>query len=348
MVGCVVVRGAEKVGEGWHEAAGLPHAEINALEMAGNAARGATLYVNLEPCSHIGRTGPCAEAVVRAGVTRVVAAMEDPNPVVAGRGFAMLRAAGIDVVTGVLAAEAAHLNAAFAHWHRTATTYITLKAAMSLDGKIAAANGVSRWITGSAARQKAHRMRSHTGAVLVGSGTLLQDDPELTARPRRYKPLRQPLRVVVDSRLRTPATSRAVQRCAADPRQYPMLVVGTVGAPACAAEALLSAGVQVELLAADRSGRVDLGLLTRLLADRGIQSVLCEGGPEIQTAFLNGGFVNRLALFVAPVVLGGDASVIQGYAPVDPASGRRFLKPTVRRFGADLLIETAPTPGDGG
>ena len=273
--------------------------------------------------------------------------MEDPNPLVAGRGFAILRRAGIDVVTDVMAGDAARLNAAFIHWHLTGTPYMTLKAAMSLDGKVAAANGASQWITGNAARARAHRMRAQAGAVLVGIGTLLRDDPALTARPQTYKPARQPLRVVLDSRLRTPVASRAVQLCAADPQQYPMLIVGAAGAPASAANSLRSAGVQVELLAARPTGRVEIGLLPRLLADCGVQSVLCEGGPGIHTALLAAGLVNRLALFVAPVVLGGEASVVQGDASEDPASGWRFTRPTVRRLGADLLIEALPALADG-
>ncbi|HLV80327.1 MAG TPA: bifunctional diaminohydroxyphosphoribosylaminopyrimidine deaminase/5-amino-6-(5-phosphoribosylamino)uracil reductase RibD, partial [Chthonomonadaceae bacterium] len=231
MVGCVIVREGEIVGEGYHPTAGQPHAELFALEQAGERARGATAYVTLEPCCHFGRTPPCTNALIRAGVGRVVAATLDADPRVRGQGLAALQAAGIATSVGLLEALARQLNEAFLHFHATGTPFITLKAAMTLDGKIATRTGEAHWITGEAARRYVHRLRGQSGAVLVGIGTLLADDPQLTARLPGRRLVRQPLRIVVDSRLRTPPEAQAVRLAAVSPDETPLLIATTENAP---------------------------------------------------------------------------------------------------------------------
>ena len=241
LVGAVIVREGRIVGAGWHRKAGTPHAEVHALAMAGDLAHGATVYVTLEPCSHHGRTGPCAEALVKAGVKRVVTAMLDPNPLVAGKGKAMLEAAGVEVTVGVLAEEARRLNEAYLKWVTEKLPFVTLKTAMTLDGKIATAAGKSQWITGEAARQRVHEMRDVTDAIVVGIGTVLADDPSLTTRLADGTG-RNPVRVIVDSRARTPLAAKVVQDGAAK-----TLVAVTCAAPEERCAALEATGVRAAL-----------------------------------------------------------------------------------------------------
>jgi diaminohydroxyphosphoribosylaminopyrimidine deaminase/5-amino-6-(5-phosphoribosylamino)uracil reductase len=334
MVGAVLVKDGRVVGEGAHLGAGGPHAEAVALEAAGEAARGAACYVSLEPCAHVGRTPPCADALVRAGVARVVAACADPHPRVDGRGFERLRAAGVAVTVGVRAAEARALNRAFLCAVREGRPHVTLKAAMTLDGKIAAADGSSRWITGEAARLEAHRLRFATDAVLVGIGTVLADDPRLTVRHPELPP-KEPLRVVADSRLRIPAEARVLR--SGDPRRA--VVACVAPAPAGPAALLRRRGVRVlELPGSD--GRVDLRALLEVLRALDVIAVLVEGGGELGGALAEAQLVDRVAFFVAPRLLGGRD------AP-GPVEGRgRSLKDALplagvgtRRLGEDLLIE---------
>ncbi len=333
-VGAVLVKAGGVVGEGWHERAGGRHAEAMALAAAGAAARGATCYVTLEPCAHHGRTPPCADALVAAGVARVVAACPDPNPLVDGRGLARLRAAGILVAVGVGEAEARALNRAFFRFVASGRPHVTLKSAMTVDGKIAAWDGTSRWITGEAAREEAHRMRFAADAVLVGIGTVLRDDPALTVR-LAGAPAKEPYRVVADSRLRVPLDARLLS--AGDPARA--VVACARPAPAARAASLRARGVR--LLELPREGRrVDLRALLRALAELDVVAVLAEGGAELAAGLLEAGLVDRVAFFVAPRLLGGHT------APGPVGGVGRALKEalnltglTYRAIGEDLLIE---------
>ena len=330
MVGALVVTAdGVIVGRGAHEFAGGPHAEVHALAHAGSAAHGATLYCTLEPCSHVGRTPPCAPRVAEAGVRRVVVATEDPNPRVAGRGLAFLRDRGLAVRTGVLAKDAERLNAPFFTAMRHQRPFITAKVALSQDGKVAAAAGERTSLTGPAANRQVHRDRAEVDAIAIGSGTLLCDDPLLTARGA-YRP--RPLtRVVFDSRLRTPPAARILTTLS----HGPVIIIGGSEAPdaAARANALLSAGAIVELLPhADR-----LRAALRALTDRGIQSVIVEGGPTLHEAFWNAGLVDRVQMYVTPRTL-GDSGIAWRHS-LDVSSASSLADRSVRLFGDDVLIE---------
>jgi len=335
MVGAVVVTPeGEIAGEGFHARAGEAHAEVEALRAAGARARGATLYVTLEPCSHHGRTPPCAPAVIEAGVARVVAAVADPNPLVSGRGLAELRRAGIDVVTGVGAADAERQNRTFLTAMRERRPHVTLKAGMTLDGKIADLHGASRWITGERARLQAHRLRSEADAIVVGIGTVLRDDPELTVRLGQLWP-REPLRVVLDTSARTPVGARLIR---AGRPAHALIAVGAE-APESRVRELSASGATV-VSCRTRDGKVDLGALLAELFAREVRGVLVEGGGEVHGAFLDAGLVDRVAMFAAPLLIGG-----RGATPVIAGAGRE-LKSAVRlggfvvtTLGDDLLIE---------
>lgn len=335
MVGAVVVSSDGRIaGEGWHEGPGTPHAEAMALAAVGDRVRGATLYVTLEPCAHQGRTPPCADALIDAGVARVVAAIADPNPVVDGRGFARLRAAGVEVVEGVLAEEAERLNAGFLHFQRTGLPLVTLKMAASLDGKVAARDGSSRWITGEAAREDVHRLRARSGAVVVGAGTARADDPSLTVRLPGFRG-RQPLRVLVDASGRTPATGALFDEAA------PKLVATAPTAAEAAVGAWERAGAEVIVLGpAGDGGGVALAEVVKTLAAREIQEVLIEGGPTLAWSAVAEGVVDRFVLYLAPKLIGGlDARGIlagAGFAPI--ARARDVSITDVRMVGPDLRV----------
>jgi diaminohydroxyphosphoribosylaminopyrimidine deaminase / 5-amino-6-(5-phosphoribosylamino)uracil reductase len=334
LVGAVVVRAGEVVGEGAHQAAGRPHAEIEAIAVAGARARGATLYVTLEPCAHHGRTPPCAPAVIAAGVSRVVAAMGDPNPLVAGRGFAMLRAAGIPVELGLLAEDAAQQNRVFLTAMREKRPHVTLKAAASLDGRLADVHGASRWITGEVARARAHRLRAESDAIVVGIGTVLRDDPRLDVRLEEPWP-REPLRVVLDSSARTPPQARIL---AAGIPARTVIAVGQ-SAPVERVERLRAAGATL-LTCPGGDGRVDpRGLLAALFA-QDVRAVLVEGGGEVHATFLEAGLVDRVAVFLAPIFLGGREApaVVMGHG-LDLKSAARLGPLSVTALGPDLLVE---------
>ena len=341
MVGCVIVRDGEVVGEGYHPAAGQPHAEVFALQAAGERARGATAYVTLEPCCHWGRTPPCTDALIAAGVARVVAAATDPNPLVNGRGLEALRVAGIAVSVGTLEAEARRLNEAFVHFHTVGTPFLTLKAAMTLDGKIATYSGDSKWITGEAARRYVHRLRAQSGAVMIGIGTLLADDPLLTARLQQEEPPRQPLRIVVDSRLRTPTDAQAVRFAAQSPADRPLLIATTESADRARECALQREGVEILRLPAGEDGRVDLAALCAHLAHRRIISVLVEGGGTLHAALLETRLAHKALFFIAPMLVGGRNAPTpvegSGVAAISQAIPLDSLR--VRRFGTDLAVE---------
>jgi diaminohydroxyphosphoribosylaminopyrimidine deaminase/5-amino-6-(5-phosphoribosylamino)uracil reductase len=330
MVGAVIVdREGTIVGAGSHERAGGPHAEVEALDEAGDSALGATLYCTLEPCSHTGRTGPCAPLVADAGVRRVVVAGEDPNPRVSGRGLELLRRRGIHVTTGVLEPEARRLNEAFFTVMRFGRPFVTMKIATSLDGKVAARRGIATRLTGSAADRHVHRYRAEVDAIAVGSGTVLCDDPVLTARGAyRSRPL---TRIIFDSRLRTPPSARIFGTLEAGPV---IIVAACSGATADLErlEALRAAGAVVELIdGADR-----LAVALRLLAARGVTSLIVEGGPTLHQAFWNGGLVDRVQVYVTPRRL-GDEGV--DWLPCSVMDSALVTERSARLIGDDTLLE---------
>ncbi len=327
-VGCVLVRDGEIVGEGWHVRAGEPHAEVHALRAAGERARGATAYVTLEPCSHYGRTPPCAEGLIAAGVTRVVAAMEDPNPLVAGRGLAMLRAAGIETACGLLAEAAQELNIGFVSRMTRGRPWVRLKTAASLDGKTALNNGVSQWITGPDARRDGHRWRARACAILTGIGTVRDDDPRLDVR--EVETTRQPLRVIVDSRLETPPTARILQG-------GPVLLAAAVD-DAERANLLKAAGAEI-LLLPNAAGKVELPALLNALAARGINEVHVEAGWKLNGSLLREGLVDELLLYMAPCLIGHHAAGLFNLPELSDLAGKRPLSlRDVRQVGGDIRI----------
>ena len=335
-VGCVIARGERIVGEGWHRYAGEPHAEIHALEAAGGDAAGATAYVTLEPCRHTGRTGPCTRALVQAGVVRVVAAMRDPNPKVAGHGFAELTAAGLEVDSGLLEPEARRLNRGFASRFERARPWVRCKLAATLDGRTATATGESRWITGEAARADVHRLRAQSGAVLTGIGTLLADDPRLDARVEGIDCLAPPMRVIVDSRLRTPPAARVFSA----PGRVLVATAGD-GSPA---PALAEAGAEVVSLPAS-GDRVALDALMSTLAERGVNEVHTECGPTLAGALLESGLVDEVVAYLAPVLLGDAAQGMFTLPTVAAMRDRIGLEITgIERIGSDLRIDANPAP----
>jgi len=336
-VGAVLVRDGRVVGEGATQPGGRPHAETVALAAAGPLARGASLYVTLEPCSHHGRTPPCADTVIAAGVAEVHVATLDPNPLVAGKGANRVWAAGIPVRVGEGAREARALNEDFARWITTDRPHITAKFAASLDGRIATRTGDSRWVTGPAARAEVHRTRDGVDAILVGVGTVLADDPRLTTRLESpARPVSHPWRIVVDSGARTPPTARVC-----DPGLPGRTTIAvTDRAPADRRAALEARGVEVLVMPSDADGRVSLDALLDDLGRRGAASLLVEGGSTLLGALFDGGYVDHVLAFLAPVIIGGrDApAAVGGSGPVALAQAVRLLDPQVRSFGVDILV----------
>lgn len=333
-VGAVVVKEGRVVGEGYHACAGAPHAEIQALRRAGPAARGATLYVTLEPCVHYGRTPPCAPEVVRAGIKRAVIAMLDPNPVVKGKGVALLEASGIEVKVGVREEEAARLNEFFQKYITSGTPFVALKMAMTLDGKTATSCGASRWITGKEARTYVHELRNQYDAVLVGVGTVIADNPLLTTRLPQGG--RNAKRIVLDSTLRLPLEAKILEP---NP-PAPALVVTTPRAPLAKRETLLQKGAEV-VVVGEKGGRVNLEELLKLLGDREVTSLLVEGGPTVNAAFLEAGLIDKVFIFIAPKILGGREApgVVGGEGKKDLAEAWKLHRLEVKFHGEDLLVE---------
>jgi len=340
MVGAVVVKDGEVVGRGYHRGPGTPHAEAMALEEAGELSAGSTLYVTLEPCNHHGRTPPCTEAILARGVSRVVMAMRDPNPHVAGGGADRLREAGLRVEEGLLRREAAELNKGYLSLVLRGRPWLTVKMASTADGKAAAPGGNSRWITGEEARRVVHRMRRECDAVMVGSGTAILDDPELTVRMVSLGKGRPPRRVVVDSRLRLPLEGRLAM--GGDP---PVLVAVAEGHDRRAAEVLRSRGVEV--LQCGNGDMVDLHLLLRMLGERGVAHLLVEGGPRLVGSLFREGLVDEVVLFLAPRVLGNpeapDWVTGLGITSLTEAWEMRWTE--VRRTGRDLMLRARPIEG---
>jgi diaminohydroxyphosphoribosylaminopyrimidine deaminase/5-amino-6-(5-phosphoribosylamino)uracil reductase len=342
MVGAVLVRDGRVVGEGFHRAAGRAHAEAAALAAAGAAAAGATCYVTLEPCAHHGRTPPCADALVAAGVARVVAAMADPDPRVDGAGLARLRAAGVEVVTGIGAEAAATQNAAYLTHRRLGRPRVTLKAAASLDGKVAAPDGTSQWITGPDARADGHRLRAEADAVLVGAGTALADDPRLTVRLPGHAG-RQPLRVVADASGRVGTGGHLFDG------EAPTLVATTPAAPGTAVDAWKAAGAEVLICNQAPDGGVDVEDLLRALAARGVLELLVEGGPRLQASLWAAGLADRLVWYLAPLAIGGAGApgLLGGAGAATLADARRLRVASVDRLGDDLRVVASPRPTEG-
>ncbi|HYW05121.1 MAG TPA: bifunctional diaminohydroxyphosphoribosylaminopyrimidine deaminase/5-amino-6-(5-phosphoribosylamino)uracil reductase RibD [Gammaproteobacteria bacterium] len=345
-VGCVLVRDGSVVGEGWHERAGGPHAELMALRRAGAAAAGATAYVTLEPCSHHGRTAPCVDALQAAGIARVVAAMRDPNPLVAGTGLARLEAAGIETVVGPCGDEARALNAGFVSRMERGRPRVRVKLAASLDGRTAMATGESRWITGEAARGDVHRLRAECGALITGIGTVLADDPSLNVRldlpvpglsdPGACWP--QPLRVILDSGLRCPGRARTLSLPGG------VLVVTTGEEPRDARDRLAAAGAEVVVVPPDRS-RPALAPVLELLAEREINDVLVEAGATLAGAFLQAGLVDELVLYLAPHLMGDAARGLVHLPGLLGMADRVALAITdIRAVGRDWRVRACPVP----
>jgi len=332
-VGAVVVAGQKVVGRGFHRKAGLPHGEAEALRKAGKQTRGATLYVTLEPCAHFGRTPPCSEAVIAAGISRVVIGTRDPNPSVPGNGVARLRAAGIEVTSGVEQAACDELIAAFRKHVTTGMPLVTLKLAASLDGRIATVTGESRWITSEASRRYVHRLRAEHDAILVGADTVRRDDPELTCRLRGG---RNPLRIILDGRLRLPLKAKVL----ANTRAAPTLVVtGQRVSPAKTRQIAACDATVVHLPA--RAGRISMTRVMRALGRRGVMSVLIEGGATLAAEALAARVVDRVLIFYAPKLIGGDGRQMLGPLGVRRLSQALRLGPLrVRRLATDVLLAT--------
>jgi diaminohydroxyphosphoribosylaminopyrimidine deaminase / 5-amino-6-(5-phosphoribosylamino)uracil reductase len=332
-VGCVLVRDGTVVGRGWTQPGGRPHAETEALGRAGEAARGATAYVSLEPCAHTGKTPPCADALIAAGVGRVVAAVEDPDPRVSGRGVAILRAAGIRVDIGACAEEAAELNAGFLLRIKRGRPLISLKLATSLDGRIATHSGDSRWITGEAARRRAHGLRATHDAILVGTGTALADDPELTCRlPGLAK--RSPVRVVLDRQWRLPASAKLLTTAQDVPT---WLITAAAGDP-LRRQALEGAGVEIIDVATAPDGRLSVSATLQALGARGITRLLVEGGSALSASLLQQDLVDRIYWFRSASVIGGDGLAAAASLGIERLfDAKLFARIETETLGGDML-----------
>ncbi len=338
-VGCVIVRDGEIVGEGWHARAGGPHAEVVALEAAGERARGATVYVTLEPCAHHGRTPPCADALVAAGVGLVIAAMIDPNPEVAGGGLNRLREAGIETAHGLLEAQARALNPGFIKRMETGRPWVRCKLAMSLDGRTALASGESKWITGDAARQDVHRLRARSSAIVTGVGTVLADDPALTARLAEGEAERQPLRVVVDTHLSLPLEAKLL-------KQPGRTLIMTCSDDEDAAAALEANGAEVVRLPLC-SDVVDMGAVLDILGEMAVNEVLLETGATLSGAVLQAGLLDEIVIYMAPLLMGHDARPLFRLPGIDTMAERIELELLDQRMvGRDMRLRyrLAPSP----
>jgi len=331
-VGAVIVKGGKLVGEGWHRKAGAPHAEADALRSCAVSPRGATMHVTLEPCNHHGRTPPCAEAIVRAGIGRVVIGARDPSPKPGRRGAAMLRGAGVEVVTGVLKEECERLIEDFCTHAATGLPLVTLKAAVTLDGKIATRAWDSKWISSDISRRTVHRMRNEAGAVIVGSDTALADDPELTVRHGAAR--RNPLRVIVDGALRLPLKSKI----AATAKDVPTLIATTGRAPVKKIRALERAGAEF-FVTPGRGRRVNLRALLEELGRRNVMSALVESGGALAGALLEAGLADRVVFFIAPKIAGGPRCAFPGGGVLKMADAWRLSGVTVEQSGPDVRID---------
>lgn len=332
-VGALVVKNGRLISVGFHDRFKTPHAETYALKKAGKKAKGATLYINLEPCCHFGNTPPCTDSIIQSGIKRVVAAMQDPNPLVNGKGFKRLEKAGIEVVAGVLEKEALKMNETFIKHISTGRPFVTLKTAMSLDGKTATSSGESKWITGTVSRKYAHRLRALNDAVVAGINTVIKDDPLLTVRLSRAE--KQPLRVIIDSRASTPLESKVVK----DRTAFTLIAV-TKAASRKKVRALERAGCKV-LEIPSRDGRVDLKKLFTKLGKMRIASILIEGGSEIAGSAVKDGLVDKIIFFISPRIIGGKKALpaVGGTGIASLSKAVRLCNISVKRSGEDLIIE---------
>jgi diaminohydroxyphosphoribosylaminopyrimidine deaminase/5-amino-6-(5-phosphoribosylamino)uracil reductase len=332
-VGCVIANAGQVLGEGYHEAAGLDHAEVAAMAAAGASSQGATLYVTLEPCNHQGRTPPCVDRILQAGIRRVVIGCRDPNPNVTGGGLERLAAAGVEIVTGCLEAECISLIQPWAKYITQQRSYLSLKLAISLDGRIATRTGASKWITCPESRVRVHELRVAHDAVMVGINTVHADDPRLTVRD---VPGRNPIRIIVDSKLRIPMNSHLV----ATARDIPTCIVTTHDASRAIGEAVEAAGISLIRVAGTAEGRCDMHAALVELAAREVVSVLCEGGAELAGSLLAAGLVDAMHVFVAPVLLGprGRPGAVDWAGPESPSDAPRIDRPRWELCGADAYV----------
>lgn len=344
VVGAVLVKNGTMVGQGYHKAAGRPHAEAVALQRAGSAARGATLYITLEPCCHHGRTPPCTTGIIRAGVKRVVAPLADPNPLVSGQGIKQLRAAGIRVDIGLLAQEAAHLNETFLTYHLLGRPFFVAKWALTLDGRFRSLSGDSRWISNEESRRYVHELRARYDAVMVGVGTVVADNPRLNVRlPSRRKVI-QPTRIIVDGLLRTPLKARCL-----DPTDAgPTILATTDAAPKAVIERFRKRGATI-LVVPGAGGIADLRALASRLHDLGIQSVVVEGGRQLLGSLFAADLADRVVAFFAPKIVGGEAGhfVLSGWGVREMKRAIRLEDVTIRHFGSDVCVEGCVHHGTG-
>jgi len=334
-VGAVVVKNNKLIATGYHRQAGTPHAEVHALRAAGAKARGATIYVTLEPCNHTGKTPPCTQAILASGIKRVVVGMLDPNPLVAGGGCKTLAAQGVEVAQGILVEECRSLNRPFSKHVTTGLPWVIMKAGMSLDGRLALGSGQSAWITNEQSRRQVHRLRDRVDAILIGSGTALADDPALTTRLSGRKG-KDPLRVIMDTALRLPLTARMLYQASS----APTWIFCGPDADAKRAEALVGAGAIIKQVRLDGAGQLDLEAVLCELGRAQCTSVLVEGGSRVHGAFLRAGLVDEVKIFVAPIFIGSDGvPLLDTLGLKNVAGAPRFTTTKVRRLGNDVLIE---------
>ncbi|MDH5762434.1 MAG: bifunctional diaminohydroxyphosphoribosylaminopyrimidine deaminase/5-amino-6-(5-phosphoribosylamino)uracil reductase RibD [Nitrospinota bacterium] len=335
MVGAVIIKNGRFIAEGYHKKAGGPHAEIEALKKAGKRARGAQMFLNLEPCCHQGRTPPCTDALIKSGIKEVFVGMRDPNPLVAGKGIRQLKKAGVDVHSGLLQKECERLNEAFVKYIQTGTPFVTLKSASSLDGKIATSTGQSQWITGPEARERVHRMRDQVDAILVGAGTVIKDNPRLTTRLKKGKG-HNPARVILDTKAEIPLNARVFHHADRDRVVY----VTTNKASAVRINRLTGRGVEIQVLS-ERKGRISLKYLIEIIGKMEVVSVLLEGGSGINASALREGIVDKVVLFLAPMIIGGESApgMVGGSGIKNLKEALSVKNLTVSTMGSDLMVE---------
>jgi diaminohydroxyphosphoribosylaminopyrimidine deaminase/5-amino-6-(5-phosphoribosylamino)uracil reductase len=335
MVGAVIIKNGRVIAEGYHKKVGRPHGEIEALRKAGKRARGAHMFVNLEPCCHQGRTPPCTDAIIESGIKEVFVGMRDPNPLVAGKGIRQLKRAGVTVHSGLLKSECQRLNEVFVKYIQTGMPFVTLKSALSLDGKIATSTGESQWISGPEARERVHRMRNQVDAILVGAGTVLKDNPRLTTRLKKGKG-HNPARVILDIRAEIPLKARVFHHANRDRVVY----VTTSKASAVRVNRLKDRGIEIQMVS-ERNCRISLIKLIRLLGKMGIASVLLEGGAGINASALKEGIVDKAVLFLAPLIIGGESApgVVGGPGIKSLKQALPLKNLTVTPVGADWMVE---------
>ena len=335
LVGAVIVKNGEIIGEGWHERVGGPHGEVNAIMNSKESLEGSTIYVNLEPCSHFGKTPPCAVELVKRKFKRVVAAMEDPNPLVAGRGIKLLRDSGIQVDVGSHRLEALKLNDIFIKYITRRTPFVLLKSAMTLDGKTASKSGDSKWISGEQSREYVHHLRNRYSSILTGINTVLIDNPELTTRLKGIKG-RNPLRIIVDSKGKIPADANVLQT--EDDRRT--IIAATEDMPEIKQRQLRDKGIEI-IITDKRNGKVDIRRLIEELGKRRVDSLMIEGGGTVAASFLEEGLIDKVAIFIAPIIIGGTAAPtpVMGAGADLISDGYRLKHQSITAFGRDVLVE---------